>query len=157
MLTGIGTDSYDMTGNITDIKAPEDKLKESDFIKILTDFKGEIKQIPPKFSALKIKGRKAYEYARKGEYVKIEPRTTFIEDITLDKLNGSELFFTVRCSKGFYVRSLCNDIGSKLGLPTVMTSLRRTENSGFSVAKSLSMDNLPLNIDDHIITEIPEG
>ena len=105
-------------------------------------FLGEIYQTPPAYSAIKYKGRKLYELARKNISVEIKPRKIHIKELEIMKLALPEITFRVRCSKGTYVRQLCADIGDSLGCGGYMSGLRRTRSGKFSLDEALSMEEL---------------
>lgn len=117
----------------------EEKIKNS-----IKDFDGLITQIPPKYSALKVNGKKLYEYARAGEEVEIKSRQVYIKDFTVNNIDLEKmtLGFDVTCSKGTYVRTICVDIGHKLGIAAAMSSLIRLESGVFTVENAVSMDQL---------------
>ncbi len=118
-----------------------DKLKIEE---ILKKFIGEQEQIPPIYSAIKVKGKKLYEYARNNQEIKIEPRKITIYGINLLKIDKSrnEIQFEVKCSKGTYIRSLCEDIAKTLGTVGYMKELERTEVGDFKLEQSISIDDL---------------
>ena len=115
---GIKKDTADIEGNIVEKKKVlKEQLLKSNVEKVLKSFEGDSMQTPPIYSAIKVKGKKLYEYARKGEKVEIEPRKIHIYNIKLNKIDeiNEEIVFTVKCSKGTYIRSLCEDISNQLG------------------------------------------
>ena len=141
MKLGTVTDTLDIWGSV---------IKEDDHVAVndeqveeaLKSFIGDIEQVPPKYSALKVKGKKLYEYAREGKEVEIKPRTVQIESIIVNYIKDIYVNFTVRCSKGTYVRTLCDDIGKILGTGACMTYLERTENSPFRVENSIDIERI---------------
>lgn len=111
-------DTQDSEGNVIEEKeVPTNALKKENILNILTMFTGELSQIPPMFSAIKVNGKKLYEYARRGEIVEIKPRKIKIYSINLVKIDekNNEIIFEVNCSKGTYIRSLCEDIAKAIG------------------------------------------
>ncbi len=139
---GISTDSLDSTGTV--LLKKECHINEKMFLEVLKQFLGDIKQVPPMFSAIKINGKKLYELARKGIEVKREERSIKIYDLKLlnfDEKN-QEAEIKVLCSQGTYIRTLCHDIGEKLGCPAVMSYLRRTLSGGFKVENSISLEKI---------------
>ena len=127
---GVKTDTADSEGKIIEEKNVDEKILEESHIKeILTSFLGKQEQKPPIYSAIKVKGKKLYEYARKGEKVEIPSKTIEIYSINLIKIDKSEktIEFIVKCSKGTYIRSLCEDIATKLGTIGYMKALKRLE------------------------------
>ena len=134
---GVETDTYDKTGKIVRERGLSE-IKRGDVEKVLTKFTGEIEQIPPPFSALKIKGKRAYEMARKGEEVKLSPRKVVIYDLTVEEFEPPLLSITLRCSSGTYVRSLASDVGDALGCGAHLNLLRRTQVGAFRVEEAIS-------------------
>src|SRR3972149_702011 len=127
---GSSTDTYDAEGTVTG-SSSVDHISEDKFFDILQTFVGEIEQVPPPYSAVKVKGRKAYEMAREGEEVNLEPR--MIQVYSLDVLEWAppEVVIDVYCSSGTYVRSLANDLGKSLGTGAHLIGLRRTKSGRF--------------------------
>lgn len=123
---GEKTDTGDIEGEIIEQKEVK-KNSENELIKILETCKGKQEQIPPMYSAIKINGKKLYEYARNGEKVEVPPRKIEIYDIKLLEYNEINLKFKVSCSKGTYIRSLCEEIAEKLGTVGTMSALQRTK------------------------------
>lgn len=129
-----------------DTESDEENFKDTDFLndelveKVRNSFIGETEQTPPIYSALKHKGKPLYKFAREGKEIEIKPRKIYISDFKLKLLNKTELFFSVVCSKGTYVRTLANDIGKKLGCGGYLKTLRRTRIGDFNV------NNLDSNI-----------
>ena len=144
MLLGLETDTEDITGKV--IKETESikvtSLSEETIREVISSFIGEQKQVPPIYSALKINGRKLYDYARSGESVEIPARDITVYDIRIDKIMLPEVEFVVRCSKGTYIRSLCRDMGRKLNVGGVMKSLIREEVNGFYSKDAYTLDQL---------------
>lgn len=140
---GIVTDTFDIWGKTVKTSRITDICKE-DVERSLREFIGDIKQIPPKFSAIKVKGKKLYEYARAGEDVEIRPRAVHISDIDIKKIDmqKGEVNFEVTCSKGTYIRSLCNDLGEKLGCGAVMSYLKRTAVGVFDLDGAISPEDI---------------
>lgn len=122
----------------------EQILEQSNIEEVLKKFIGEQEQIPPIYSAIKVKGKKLYEYARNNQEVEIEPRKITIYEINLLKIDKSrkEIQFEVNCSKGTYIRSLCEDIAKALGTVGYMKELERTEVGDFKLEQSISIDDL---------------
>jgi tRNA pseudouridine55 synthase len=121
---GIKTDTEDIWGQI--LEKNEVNSSEDEIIGTILSFKGKIEQIPPMYSAIKISGKKLYEYAREGQIIERKSRQVEITDISDIIINGNKVNFKVCCSKGTYIRTLCNDIGEKLGCKATMSSLERT-------------------------------
>ncbi len=140
-------DTGDSEGSVIDKKEIPDLNKEK-VLEVLNSFIGKSKQIPPLYSAIKVNGKKLYEYARKGESVEIKPREITIFDINLININNNQIIFSVHCSKGTYIRTLCEDIAKKLGTVGYMSSLRRTRVGNFSlddVGKIISIEEVLKN------------
>ncbi len=125
-------DTGDSEGKIIETKKVPD-LSEKNVKEILKSFEGEISQIPPIYSAIKVNGKKLYEYAREGKQVEIKPRIVTIYDIKLIEIKENNITFKVHCSKGTYIRTLCEDIAKKLGTVGYMSSLRRTRVGNFTL------------------------
>jgi tRNA pseudouridine55 synthase len=121
---GVTTATADAEGEVLETK-PVDGISESDIQQVVAEFKGEIEQIPPMYSALKHKGERLYKLARDGIEVAREPRQVTIHDITMQGYSEPEFDLDVRCSKGTYVRTLAEDIGKKLSCGAHVTALRR--------------------------------
>lgn len=113
-------------------------------LEALEPFKGEISQVPPKYSAIKINGQRAYNLARKGKEVKLEPRKVRIHSLQMTTYNYPEIKFTAQVSSGTYIRSLVEDIGEKLGTGAYLSDLRRTEVGVFSLGSAAQIDNFKL-------------
>ncbi len=141
-------DSYGMLVNESDKDITIDELRET-----LKNFKGRQIQIPPAYSALKLNGRKLYEYARQNIPVQKEGRMIDIEDIKLLKFKGDSALLKVRCSKGTYIRTLCHDIGKELGTYGHMGILIRTESKGLHIRNSVSLDHLRFLNDNKRLNE----
>ena len=136
---GKTTDTQDSTGIVlteTPGHVTDQQLEEA-----LSAYRGEILQIPPMYSAIKVQGRRLYDMARKGQEVERKPRPVTIHELTLLEQIGDQCWsLRVRCSKGTYIRTLCHDIGQTLGVGGVMCALRRTEAAGFRLDQSVTMD-----------------
>ncbi len=139
---GAATNTFDLDGEkvfTSDKKVSRDDIKEG-----LKSFEGEILQVPPIFSAIKVKGKKLYEYARKGEEVEIQPRKVVIENIELknfdEELQQAQIL--LKCSKGTYIRSIANDLGKNLGCGGYLIKLIRTQAGKFRVENSVQLDGI---------------
>ncbi len=128
---GISTDTQDITGRI--INEGTDLPDEMELRKALERFKGELEQIPPMYSAVKVGGKKLYELARKGESIERKPRHITVFGLETAGREDNDYILNVVCSKGTYIRTLCHDIGTSLGCGGCMSSLRRTKSGVFSV------------------------
>ncbi|MDO5557473.1 MAG: tRNA pseudouridine(55) synthase TruB [Clostridia bacterium] len=146
---GIKTDTADIEGNV--IKQEEiPSFSDIELKKILNSFVGEQFQTPPIYSALKVNGKKLYEYARCGEDVEIKPRKIKIYSIDFEGYNDKEgeLDFKVSVSKGTYIRSLCEDIAERLNTVGYMKELKRIKVGRFEISDSIRVEQLEKNIDD---------
>ena len=133
---GEKTDTADSEGNIIEEKTVKvDALKKENIMKVLKRFIGKQEQIPPIYSAIKVNGKKLYEYARSGENVEIKARKIEIYNINLIKIDSEnkEIIFEVSCSKGTYIRSLCEDIAKELDTVGYMKELNRTKVGEFEI------------------------
>lgn len=148
---GVLTDSYDITGKILeeeDVNFTEEEIKDA-----LIKLTGKISQRPPIYSALKVKGKKLYEYAREGKDVEIKKRDVEIYKIELLDFNGKDEFkILTKVSKGTYIRSLANDLGRSLGTFGTLTELRRTRSGSFKIEDAIKVSDFEkLSLDE--ITE----
>ena len=134
---GITTDTEDMTGTVLEEKAVN--VSEAEFLAALEAFRGQIQQIPPMYSALKINGQKLCDLARKGKEVRREPRTITIHRLECLAFTGKTARLLVQCSKGTYIRTLCKDIGEKLGCGGCMEQLRRTAAGTYTIDEAVPL------------------
>ena len=134
---GITTDTEDITGEILEEKAV--CVTEADILAVLPQFRGEIQQIPPMYSAIKINGQKLCNLARKGKEVERPARTITIHALDFLGLEGSKVTLRVHCSKGTYIRTLCKDIGAALGCGGCMESLRRVSAGSYTIAEAIPL------------------
>ncbi len=141
---GISSDTDDIWGEIKADESPLNPFKIEDVSSVLKSFKGEISQIPPMYSAVSVNGRRLYSYARSGEKVDVKPRKVIIYDISLSGFYPcrNEIVFAVTCSRGTYIRSICREIGTKLGCSGVMSSLVRTATSGFDISEAVDFEEI---------------
>ena len=153
---GIKKSTGDEEGDIVQEKTVDKGILNQKNVKtVLESFLGEQEQIPPIYSAIKVNGKKLYEYARKGQQVEIESRKITIYDIKLLKIDKAsfEIQFEVSCSKGTYIRSLCEDIAKKMGTVGYMKKLQRTRVGTFTIEQSILLEDLNKeNVEKHIIT-----
>ncbi len=139
---GAQTDTCDKDGQI--IKTYDNKISKDDLLSVLKDFSGEIEQIPPIYSAIKVNGRKLYEYARTGQNVDIKPRKVVIYNanlVSFDDISQSAII-KIGCSKGTYIRSIARDIGEKLNCGGYLTALERIKAGMFSVENSVKLEDI---------------
>jgi len=137
---GTSTDTYDADGRV--VSTSPVNITESQFETALKKFVGEIEQVPPPYSAVKIKGRKAYEMAREGEEVDLEPRKIQVYSLELLEWAPPEAVIDVYCSSGTYVRSLAHDLGEALGCGAHLVGLRRTKSGRFTLRDAVPLRKL---------------
>ena len=140
LLLGVATDTEDTTGTVRarrEVSVTQARLDE-----VLERFRGEIMQIPPMYSALKVNGQKLCDLARKGRQVERQPRPVTIHELTLLSREGDTLRLRVRCSKGTYIRTLCADFGEALGCGGCMQALRRTQAGEYTIAEAVPLQQL---------------
>lgn len=137
---GISTDTEDITGTV--LKQQEVRLSAEDVEAVLPRFRGEILQIPPMYSALKVNGQKLYELARKGKEVERAPRPITIHELTFLGFENGGIRLRVHCSKGTYIRTLCKDIGEALGCGGCMEQLRRISAGSYSAEEAVPLQTL---------------
>ena len=153
---GTVTDTQDIWGQVLET-CGTDGISCGDIEKALMSFEGHIQQVPPGYSAVKLNGKKLYEYARAGEDVKVKPRDVHIEHIRINDvdMDAMEVSFEVKCSKGTYVRTICSDLGDALGCGGTLVSLKRTASGIFDLSRSVSPEDLKTmsseEIDEYII------
>ncbi len=151
---GAKTSTADIEGETIEEKdVPMEILTKENIEKVLAQFIGKQQQVPPIYSAIKVNGKKLYEYARKGQKVDIEPRNIEIYDICLLKTEQKNniIEFRVSCSKGTYIRSLCEDIAEKLGTVGHMCGLKRIQVGEFNIKDSITIEELEKNSSTEII------
>ena len=137
---GIATDTEDITGKV--LSQQEVHLSEEEFLAVLPRFRGEILQVPPMYSALKVDGKKLYELARKGREVERKARPITIFELECLSFDGTDARLRVHCSKGTYIRTLCKDIGEALGCGGCMAELRRVQAGAYTLADSIPLEQL---------------
>ena len=140
LLLGKRTDTQDVTGRVLEERPVS--LSLADVEAVLPQFRGEILQVPPMYSALKVNGQKLCDLARKGQQVERKPRPITIFELTLLSFEENRLRLRVRCSKGTYIRTLCDDIGAALGTLGCMESLRRTQAGDYSITEAVPLETL---------------
>lgn len=161
-LLGKRSDTLDIEGQITEEN--EVSVSEEDVRRVVSEFIGEQDQIPPMYSAIKKDGKKLYDLAREGIEIEREPRRINIYSIDICDIALPAVTIDVHCSKGTYIRSLCDDIGTKLGCGAVMTELRRTYTAGFAIEDAYTIDELDkledlsgtLKTTDSLFLSLPE-
>ena len=141
MLLGVVTDTQDTTGTILEEKDAS-HLTEEEVREAIMSFVGDYDQIPPMYSALKVDGKKLYELAREGKVIERKARPVTIHEIVIEFMNLPEVVMSVSCSKGTYIRTLCNDIGEKLAVGGCMKELLRTKVGRFVLEETLTLADL---------------
>jgi tRNA pseudouridine55 synthase len=155
MTLGIQTDTGDHTGTVISeqkVTCTNEEIEEA-----VKSFVGDYEQIPPMYSALKVNGKRLYELARQGKTVERKARSIKIFNINIENIEnieGNNVDFTVECSKGTYIRTLCEDIGNKLGCGAHMSKLVRTKSSLFDIDFSVKLDDIDDYIESHKLEEI---
>ena len=153
LLLGVRTDTQDIFGKVLREEETEG-LTESLVENVVRSFIGEYEQIPPMYSALKVNGKKLYELAREGKTVPRKARKAQIYDISILETELPRVRMRVHCSKGTYIRTLCSDIGEKLGTGGCMESLIRTKAGVFAIEDSLTLQEIEQGAEDGRLTEI---
>ena len=150
---GASTTTYDLEGEKTSVS--DKRVNQDDVESFLKYFEGEIFQIPPIYSAIKVNGKKLYEYARKGESVEIEPRKVTLYSIKLRSFDYDlqQAEICIKCSKGTYIRSIAHDLGQKLGCGAYLVRLVRTQAGSLKIDDSIKLKD-DMNISDNLINPI---
>lgn len=150
---GLTTDTQDITGAV--LNSCEVNLHKDEVFNAIKSFKGEQEQLPPMYSAVQVDGKRLYKLAREGVEIERPKRKITVYDISQLGYNSDkdEYCFDISCSKGTYVRTICHDIGEKLGTGAVLTELRRTESNGFSVENAVTLAELQRLRDENRINE----
>lgn len=142
---GAVTPTYDLESEPQDHK-PFEHITKEEIEKATAAFTGEIMQLPPAHSAIKVDGKRLYQLARQGKEVKLEPRKIFIKEYHIEKLEGPLVHFRVVCSTGTYIRSLAQDMGQALGCGAYLSSLRRTRIGDFLASDATTMEDFEKEI-----------
>lgn len=150
---GIKTDTFDITGSV--LEERQVNISEAEIDEVLKTFEGEQLQTPPMFSAIKKDGVRLYSLARQGESVQIEPRKITVYSVSrISDFKDNSFKIRVHCSKGTYIRSLCNDIGEKLSCGATLEALRRESAHGFDIGQCVRLDDLAEeNIESYVLSE----
>lgn len=135
---GIDTTTYDMEGDVVAMRDLPADIEER-VRAVIPEFIGEIDQVPPYFSAVKYRGKPLYKWARKGKLIDLPPRKVLINSINVSKIESGRIYAHVRCSKGTYIRSLCSDIGKRLGVGACMEELRRVRCGQFHISDAICL------------------
>lgn len=138
---GYETDTQDVTGTVTARFCGKENIDLASLVRVCKEFEGEIMQTPPMYSALKVGGKKLVDLARDGIEIERQSRAITVYSIVPSQ-DGERFFFDVKCSKGTYIRTLCHDIGARLGCGAVMSSLRRVSAGRFDISQSITVDEL---------------
>ena len=155
LLLGQSTDTQDVSGTVLEAREVTSSVKE--IYEAIQSFVGIYEQIPPMYSALKVNGKKLYELAREGKTIERKARSVQIHEIKIHEILLPRVSLTVTCTKGTYIRTLCADIGEKLGCGGCMEQLLRTQVARFSIEHSLRLDEVELlrdlgQLEEHILT-----
>ncbi|MDO3410653.1 tRNA pseudouridine(55) synthase TruB [Saccharibacillus sp. CPCC 101409] len=152
---GIATDTEDLTGTVVErmdvVEVREERMRE-----VLEEFRGPIMQTPPMYSAVKVDGKRLYELAREGKTVERKARQVSIHELELtgfESLDQPEASLRVLCSKGTYIRTLCVDIGARLGVPSAMAELKRTLSAGIGVDRCLTFEEIERRMEEGTLEE----
>lgn len=137
---GIATDTEDTTGTVLEKRPVNATAREVE--QALSGFRGDILQVPPMYSALKVDGQKLYDLARKGKEVERQSRPITIHELTMLGMDGTDVRLRVRCSKGTYIRTLCKDIGAALGCGGTMAALRRIQAGEYTESEAVPLETL---------------
>ncbi|MBR0596756.1 tRNA pseudouridine(55) synthase TruB [Sinanaerobacter chloroacetimidivorans] len=145
MQLGLVTDTQDIWGTIlSDHREDGKKFSEAEILEAFKPFRGQILQLPPNYSAVRVNGRRLYEYARQGETVEVKPRLVDIKSLSVIQmdLDSGRITFDVECSKGTYIRTICQDVGEQLGCGAVMSCLIRTASGIFTLENTVTLEEL---------------
>lgn len=148
---GEETDTFDVDGTVTESRSTEDVTPEA-IKSVLASFIGKISQLPPMYSAVKRKGVPLYKLARKGIVVEREPKDVEIFSVDVEEIDLPLLRFSVTCSRGTYIRTLCHDMGITLGCGAHLTGLKRTISGAFTIEDAISLDSSPEDMKAAIIS-----
>lgn len=146
---GVSTDTQDITGTI--LRECAEIPSENELRDALKCFEGDIQQIPPMYSAIKVDGQKLYELARKGQEIERKPRNVTISGLSIVGREEDDYVLDVSCSKGTYIRTLCNDIGEKLGCGACMSSLRRVKAGAFILEDAHTLEEIKAEPEKYIL------
>lgn len=152
LLLGCMTDTQDITGTVLESRKVPD-FKKEEVMGVLQSFVGEYAQIPPMYSAVRVNGRKLYELAREGKEIERKARIVQIYEIRVHKIELPRIWMEVRCSKGTYIRTLCHDIGQRLGCLGCMEELLRTGTGRFRLENGLTLEEIRRKKEDGSLME----
>jgi len=153
MMLGITTDTEDITGKILSKNSIDESITSESILNVFESFIGKYNQIPPMYSAIKKDGKKLYEYARAGIEIEREARTVEIFSIDDIQIDIPYVSFKVHCSKGTYIRSLCRDIGDKLGCGATLKELKRNDVHGFNISDSLKLSEIEQLVKENSLSD----
>lgn len=151
LILGITTDTGDIWGNVLELKQ-DISYNINDVYAFENEYKGEIMQVPPMYSAVRIGGRRLYEYARSGEDVEVKARKIIIKELKIVRTEGKRILFDVECSKGTYIRTICTEMGEKLGCGAAMSFLARTASGSFGIENAVTFEEM----EEHIQKGLPK-
>ena len=152
MRLGLTSDTEDITGNTvkSECKIPQEQA----VLSAIEQFVGKIRQVPPMYSALKVGGKKLCDLAREGIVIEREPREVTVYSIKAERINDTDYYIDVKCSKGTYIRTLCADIGKALGCGAIMAELKRLSASGFDISEAVTLDELEKMTDAQRLAQV---
>jgi len=144
---GKSSDTHDAEGVITDLsmQAGRNPIKKNSILEALHEFSGEISQRPPRYSAVKIKGKRACDRMRAGEEINILPKKVIAHELTINKFKWPKIELLIHCSSGFYIRSLARDLGQKLGCGAICTELSRISIGDLTLKNAINTENISVN------------
>ena len=151
---GLSTDTQDLTGKVLETREVTITLQQLE--KVIEEFIGEYDQIPPMYSALKVEGKKLYELAREGKEIERKPRRVTIYELELLEAELPLFSIRVRCSKGTYIRTLCHDMGIRLGTLAAMKELERTKSGPFRLDAALKLEEVQQMMEEYQVTDRKE-
>ncbi len=154
MLLGVKTDTQDIEGKVT--ASAEPQAGSGEIVHVLNGFVGKIEQIPPRYSAVKFRGKSLYKWARKGVSVELHPRRVEISNIEILEVKMPYVTFNVSCSKGTYIRSLCSDVGDVLGCGACLAALRRMRSGRFVEGAAVSLEKVDVNNVISMVDALPD-
>lgn len=146
LILGITTNTGDIWGEVLE-KVDNVQFDEKDVYDFENEYKGEIMQTPPMYSAVRVNGKRLYEYARNGEEVKVKARKITIRELKIVSIKDNRIMFDVECSKGTYVRTICTEMGEKLGCGAAMSFLARTASGRFTMENTVTFQELEAHLE----------
>ena len=149
---GLSSPSMDIETECSEIPLPKN-LDKNKILEVRDSFLGEIEQTPPMYSAIKVGGKKLYNLARKGKQIEREPRKIFIEKFEIDKIDLPDIYFSITCSKGTYIRVIADDFGKKLNTGGILLELRRTGIGDLKVEEAFSINSFLKHFSTQLVSE----